>query len=167
MAPPTPFSVTHSGITLAVATDGRRITRIRLNTPGDRAPEGPFELLAARELAEYLAGQRIEFTVSVAATGTPFQETVWTELQRIPYGETCSYGTVARRIGQPGASRAVGSANNANPIPIIIPCHRVVAADGSLGGFAGGVELKRSLLAIEARRLIDLPPDRSYLLSVQ
>ncbi|HEY0513475.1 MAG TPA: MGMT family protein, partial [Thermoanaerobaculia bacterium] len=85
--------------------------------------------------------------------GTPFERSVWDELRRIPFGETRSYGEIAQAIGRPGAARAVGRANGANPIPIVVPCHRVIGSDGSLTGFGGGLEAKSRLLEIEGRRL--------------
>jgi methylated-DNA-[protein]-cysteine S-methyltransferase len=103
------------------------------------------------QLTEYFAGERLTFELSLAAEGTGFQRKVWTELCAIPYGETISYGELARRIGQPTAARAVGLANGSNPLPIVVPCHRVIGADGSLTGFGGGIERKRWLLAHEAR----------------
>lgn len=101
------------------------------------------------ELADYFAGRRHTFSISLAPEGTPFQQRVWQALQTIPYGTTLTYGEVAQRLGQPSASRAVGGANGRNPVVIIIPCHRVVASKG-LGGYTGGVELKRWLLAHES-----------------
>jgi methylated-DNA-[protein]-cysteine S-methyltransferase len=105
---------------------------------------------AEQQLVEYFAGERTRFDLPLASDGTEFQKKVWGELQRIPYGETASYGEIARRLGyEPGISRAVGAANGANPIPIVVPCHRVIGADGSLTGYAGGVERKRTLLDLE------------------
>ena len=101
------------------------------------------------ELARYFAGELHEFSVPLEARGTHFRERVWAELRRIPYGSTISYVELARRIGHPGASRAVGGANGANPICIVIPCHRVVAADGSLGGYSAGLRRKERLLSLE------------------
>ena len=101
------------------------------------------------ELDEYFAGTRREFTVTLAPTGTEFQQTVWNALRAVDYAETCSYGDIAKRIGKPKASRAVGAANGANPIPIIVPCHRIVGASGQLTGFAGGLLTKSWLLAHE------------------
>lgn len=116
---------------------------------------GPADAAAlaepARQLAEYFAGSRKRFDLELALGGTAFQQRVWQELQAIPYGETISYGELARRIGQPTASRAVGLANGRNPVGIIVPCHRVVGADGSLTGYGGGIERKRYLLAFEQR----------------
>ena len=105
--------------------------------------------LAARELDEYFAGKRRKFTVPLDLQGTPFQLQVWSTLRRIPFGKAVSYGEEARMLGKPKAARAVGSANGRNPIPIIVPCHRVVAGDGSLGGYSAGLPMKRKLLALE------------------
>ena len=101
------------------------------------------------ELDAYFAGELREFTIAVDPRGTEFQRRVWSELRRIPWGETISYGELARRIGRPSASRAVGAANGQNPLPIVIPCHRVIGANGSLTGYGGGLPIKRKLLAIE------------------
>ncbi|WP_410574698.1 methylated-DNA--[protein]-cysteine S-methyltransferase [Amycolatopsis sp. cmx-4-61] len=101
------------------------------------------------ELKEYFAGQRHEFEVPLAFVGTPFQQLVWAELRKIPYGTTISYGRLADRLGNPAASRAVGLANGKNPIGIIVPCHRVVGSNGSLTGYGGGLERKRYLLDFE------------------
>ncbi|MDN5347365.1 MAG: methylated-DNA-[protein]-cysteine S-methyltransferase [Clostridia bacterium] len=101
------------------------------------------------QLEEYFAGRRKTFELPLDLHGTPFQLAVWSALQRIPYGTTCSYGAVARSIGRPGAARAVGGAIGRNPVGIIIPCHRVIDARGNLGGFGGGLETKRRLLAFE------------------
>jgi methylated-DNA-[protein]-cysteine S-methyltransferase len=107
---------------------------------------------AAEQLAEYFAGERTEFDVPLAAVGTPFQQRVWRMLEKIPFGETWSYGQLAARIGRPSASRAVGAANGKNPIGIIVPCHRVIGANGSLTGYAGGMPMKKWLLAHEQRQ---------------
>ena len=106
-----------------------------------------------RQLAEYFAGERRDFDLRLAPEGTPFERSVWEELRKIPFGETRSYGEIAQAIGRPGAARAVGRANGANPIPIVVPCHRVIGSDGSLTGFGGGLEAKSRLLEIEGRRL--------------
>ena len=102
-----------------------------------------------RQLEEYFAHRRTAFDLPLAPSGTPFQERVWIALRAIPYGTTSSYADLARRIGAPDAARAVGAANGKNPIPIIVPCHRVVGAHGELTGFGGGIERKRWLLAHE------------------
>ena len=101
------------------------------------------------QLNEYFAGKRRVFDLPLAPRGTPFQLACWNELQRIAYGTTISYSELARRIAKPNAVRAVGAANGANPIPIIIPCHRVIGANGTLTGYGGGLHIKRALLAIE------------------
>ena len=115
--------------------------------------EGPSPLLeeAARQLREYFAGQRREFDLPLRLRGTAFQMQVWQVLQTIPYGEVRTYGEIARAIGKPKACRAVGMANHHNPISIIVPCHRVVGAVGSLTGYGGGLENKRFLLELEKR----------------
>lgn len=102
-----------------------------------------------QQLHEYFSGERRDFDLSLDLKGTAFQKQVWEELLRIPFGETASYKQIAERIGNPKATRAVGAANGKNPICIIVPCHRVIAADGSLGGYSGGLPFKRGLLAIE------------------
>jgi methylated-DNA-[protein]-cysteine S-methyltransferase len=102
------------------------------------------------QLDEYFAGTRDAFDLELAPDGTPFQLEVWDELRRIPYGETISYGELAARVDRPGAARAVGAANGQNPIAIVVPCHRVIGADGSLTGFGGGLPWKRCLLDLEA-----------------
>jgi methylated-DNA-[protein]-cysteine S-methyltransferase len=104
---------------------------------------------ARRQLDLYFAGKLTHFDLPLAPSGTPFQQRVWEALLEIPYGETTSYGALARKIQQPKASRAVGSANGSNPIPIIIPCHRVIGGDGTLTGFGGGLPTKRYLLQLE------------------
>ena len=108
---------------------------------------------AIEQLREYFAGERKTFSLTLSPAGTEFQRAVWSELRNIPYGETISYKELAERIGKPKAVRAVGAANGANPIPIIIPCHRVIGNDGSLTGFGGGLPLKKRLLELEGRQL--------------
>jgi methylated-DNA-[protein]-cysteine S-methyltransferase len=105
----------------------------------------------AAQLAEYFAGERTRFDLPLAPRGTSFQRTVWAALLAIPYGETTSYGELARAIGSPTASRAVGAANGRNPLSIVIPCHRVIGADGSMTGYGGEISRKRILLDLEAR----------------
>ena len=105
---------------------------------------------AREQLDEYFAGRRTEFDVSLEMEGSPFQRSVWRALQDIPYGETISYGELARRVGPPATPRNVGSTNGRNPISVIVPCHRVIGADGSLTGYGGGLERKRLLLDLEA-----------------
>jgi methylated-DNA-[protein]-cysteine S-methyltransferase len=122
---------------------------VRFGVPGDPAEE-PFAS-AARQLTEYFAGERTSFDLPLAPAGTEFQRRVWLALQTIPYGQTASYGQLAREIGSAAASRAVGLANGKNPIAVVIPCHRVIGADGSLTGYGGGLDRKRFLLDLEAR----------------
>jgi methylated-DNA-[protein]-cysteine S-methyltransferase len=111
--------------------------------------EAPFTDVKA-QLSEYFAGRRTTFQLPLALEGTPFQRRVWSALQDIPYGETTSYGEIARRIDQPAAVRAVGLANGRNPISVIVPCHRVIGANGTLTGYGGGLERKRRLLELES-----------------
>ncbi len=107
-----------------------------------------------RQLEEYFAGERREFELDLAPSGTPFQLSVWRALCAIPYGETASYGEIAAVVGQPGAARAVGGANNRNPIAIVIPCHRVIGANGTLTGYGGGLPRKQQLLGLETGVLV-------------
>lgn len=109
---------------------------------------------AARQLDEYFAGDRTEFNLPLRPAGTEFQLKVWDQLCRIPFGQTIAYGELAKRVGNDNASRAVGMANGRNPISIIIPCHRVIGADGSLTGFGGGVEVKQKLLELEGAKQV-------------
>lgn len=112
------------------------------------------------QLGEYFAGARRSFDLELAPHGTPFQLRVWQALREIPYGQTISYAELARRIGQPSAMRAVGAANGRNPIPIVVPCHRVIGKDGGLTGFGGGLPCKQALLALEGV-VIPLPQRRA------
>ena len=114
-------------------------------------PPGDLDKIPQRQLAEYFAGERRSFEVPLRAEGTEFQRRVWRELQRIPYGSSCSYGEVARAIGRPSACRAVGAANGRNPLSIVVPCHRVIGQNGKLTGFGGGRKAKAHLLELEKR----------------
>lgn len=139
---------------MALGSDdtGTAIARLYLpNRPTPRIASHETPLLARgrEQLLEYLAGERKEFDLPLAPEGTAFQRRVWRVLEDIPWGQTRTYRQVAQTAGCPKGFRAVGMANHANPIPIFIPCHRVVGADGSLTGYGGGVELKRALLKIE------------------
>ncbi len=125
--------------------DGRTPARDSNWVRGERSL-APLRL----QLEEYFAGERRAFELDLAPSGTPFQLSVWRALCAIPYGETASYGEIAAAVGQPGAARAVGGANNRNPIAIVVPCHRVIGAGGSLTGYGGGLPRKRQLLALEA-----------------
>lgn len=133
--------------TLTGPTIAERLADDEIEILHDTGHTGEIE----SQLKEYFAGERMAFELEMAPSGTEFQRNVWNEMRLIPFGETRSYGNIATALGQPGASRAVGAAAGANPIPIIIPCHRVVGADGALVGFGGGLENKARLLAMERR----------------
>lgn len=138
---------------LLLASDGRALTGLRMAPFEATPPEwehdvGPFQDVVA-QLDSYFTGERKVFDVKLEARGTPFQLSVWDALRDIPYGETISYKELARRIGSPKAVRAVGRANGANPIAIIVPCHRVIGANGAPIGYGGGLERKAQLLALE------------------
>jgi len=140
---------------MAVGEEGGAVVRLWL--PGQPLPrlmphQTPLLERAEGQIMEYLNHQRQVFDLPLSPAGTDFQKKVWAALSDIPYGQTRSYGDIARRIGCPGGARAVGMANHANPIPILIPCHRVVGAKGQLTGYAGGLELKGALLALEGRK---------------
>lgn len=147
------------GLLLLTANEGG-LREIRFSKPGRRIaskadwqedPAGFREPI--RQLRAYFAGELEEFEIPLAPEGTEFQQRVWTELSKIPYGATVSYGELARRIGNPKACRAVGLANGSNPIPIIIPCHRVIGSNGKLTGYGGGLPVKEKLLALEKGQL--------------
>ena len=134
--------------------DGDALVELRL--PGDAPPEGePAETAllkeAAWQMTEYFAGRRAHFDLPLKPEGTAFRRAVWAALLEIPAGKTASYGDIARAIGKPKASRAVGSANHLNPLPVIIPCHRVIGSGGALVGYGGGLDLKQKLLELETK----------------
>lgn len=141
------------GPLLLTASDGA-LTGLHMaphpRLPGSAVRDPDALADAAAQLAEYFAGERRAFELPLAPSGTPFQLRVWEELRAIPYGETRSYSELAAAVGRPSAVRAVGAANGRNPIAVIVPCHRVIGADGSLTGFGGGLERKRALLELEA-----------------
>jgi methylated-DNA-[protein]-cysteine S-methyltransferase len=154
---------------LLVAGDGGRLRRIGFPTehrtqrpPADWRRDDSLFAEAFRQLDAYFAGELTRFDLPLRFAGTAFQNKVWTALCRIPFGETISYGALASRIGKPTASRAVGGANGANPLPIVVPCHRVIGSDKSLTGFGGGIEIKRYLLALEERRSPGTGSQRSF-----
>jgi methylated-DNA-[protein]-cysteine S-methyltransferase len=122
-----------------------------LASGSEDTPEHPILRMATQQLREYFAGDRRVFELPLAAEGTEFQQRVWQALMALEFGQTCSYGELARAIGQPSASRAVGAANGRNPLSIVVPCHRVIGSDGSLTGYGGGETNKRWLLEHEAR----------------
>jgi methylated-DNA-[protein]-cysteine S-methyltransferase len=134
--------------------EGEALVALRL--PGEAAPEGelretPLLKEAAAQIKDYFAGLRATFDLPLKPEGTEFRKAVWDALQKIPAGKTASYGEIARTIGKPKASRAVGSANHFNPLPLIIPCHRVIGSGGNMVGYGGGLELKRKLLDLESQ----------------
>ncbi|MDR0735195.1 MAG: methylated-DNA--[protein]-cysteine S-methyltransferase [Elusimicrobiota bacterium] len=141
------------GRTVLAQHDGR-ITHIKLAKGFDKTgflkQETPLIKKAAKQLNDYFAGRLKKFDLPLAPRGTPFQRAVWAALHAIPYGRTRTYADIARAVKNPKAARAVGGANNKNPIFIVIPCHRVIGADGSLAGFACGLGVKKKLLALEA-----------------
>jgi len=147
---------------LTLVTEGGKLTGLYMDVAGHEpdeavlgerimADDDPVLGAAASQLTAYFAGDLTSFDLPLNLEGTGFQRTVWAGLQGIPYGETISYGELARRIGQPSASRAVGLANGRNPVSIVVPCHRVVGSDGSLTGYGGGLPRKQYLLALEQR----------------
>lgn len=144
------------GELMLTADDDGALTGVNLPNrhPDPSGWERDDELLAdaRRQLTEYFAGERSTFDLPLRPVGAPFQLRVWEALLRIPYGETASYGELARELGHPTAARAVGAANGRNPIAIVVPCHRVIGSDGSLTGYAGGLECKRALLDLEVGR---------------
>ena len=142
--------------TVLLAGDGAHLTRIHFQSgphplrpaPHWEATARPFAA-AIGQLEAYFARRRRAFDLPLAPEGSEFQRSVWRALRAIPYGQTISYGELARRVGNPRAARAVGLANGANPLPIVVPCHRVIGANGALTGFGGGLAIKRTLLALE------------------
>ena len=137
---------------LSLTASEDALTGVAFGGAGEAGASSPVLEQAARELEEYFAGVRREFTVPLAPEGTEFQRLVWAELRKIPYGTTATYGDVAARIGKPKAAVAVGQANSRNPIPIIIPCHRVIGSGGKLVGYTGGLHIKKMLLEVEGIR---------------
>jgi methylated-DNA-[protein]-cysteine S-methyltransferase len=132
----------------AILWENDKPNRVRLGNPIEDKKH-PILLQTERELAEYLAGKRKTFSVKFDPAGTPFQSKVWEALEKIPFGETCSYAAIAKKIGNVKAVRAVGAAIGRNPISVMVPCHRVIGSSGDLTGFAGGLDTKKFLLALE------------------
>ncbi len=148
------FSVVLDETGAVTATTFGGVAELRKYLHGDELVRDPqLAAEARRQVTEFFAGKRRRFALKLAPCGTPFQQRVWSALQQIPFGETRSYGEIATAVGSPGAARAVGRANATNPICLIVPCHRVIGADGSLTGFALGEELKRRLLVHEGAQL--------------
>jgi len=145
------FSVALDANDAVIATAFGGLPELRERFAADEVMLDPKRTAAARrEVTEYFVGDRRAFTVKVSPSGTPFQQSVWAALQRIPFGVTRTYGEIATQLGNPSASRAVGRANATNPICLLIPCHRVIGSDGTLTGFAFGEALKRRLLEHES-----------------
>jgi len=138
-------------LTLASSPWGLMSVQFGLHVPSDGVIDDAANHEAIEQLREYFDGKRTQFNLPLDVSGTPFQMAVWHELQKVPYGSTCSYIDIARLLGKPGAARAVGMANHENPLAIVIPCHRVVGSNGSLTGYAGGLHLKQQLLGIETQ----------------
>lgn len=141
---------------VGIAEDGGNIENVVFgdeNILNADIEETPLIKAAAKQLLEYLCGKRRSFDLPLAPKGTEFQQAVWSQLCKIPYGKTASYKQVAEAIHQPCAARAVGMTNNSNPIPIFIPCHRVIGSNGDLKGYIGGIELKRHLLKLEEENI--------------
>ena len=141
-----PMTLTKEGDALTAAYLENLVPAIE----GTRDPKAFAD--ETRQLEEYFAGERTRFDLHLAPRGTPFQESVWKALVTIPFGRTASYGEIARKVGRPDASRAVGAANGKNPIAIIVPCHRIIGASGALVGYAGGLPRKKWLLAHESNQ---------------
>jgi methylated-DNA-[protein]-cysteine S-methyltransferase len=142
------------GAIIVTVDSEARLTEIRLDGEQRSGPRDPRRCGAASaQLAEYFAGRRRAFDLPLAPRGTAFQQRVWQALCTIPFGSVRTYGDVARDIGQPRAVRAVGQANGRNPLPIVIPCHRVIAGDGTIGGYSAGLHVKHRLLALEGIEL--------------
>lgn len=134
---------------MTLVQEGEALARLDFDVPSQPEEVTPLLLEACRQLREYFAGERKVFALPLAPAGTEFQKKVWAALRDIPWGETRSYGDIARAIGKPTACRAVGMANGRNPLPIFIPCHRVIGTNGSITGYSGGLEKKRFLLRLE------------------
>lgn len=140
---------------LTLSASDSALTRLDFGAPEPAlvpAQANPLLQHAAQQLTQYFSGERQQFDLPLAPEGTAFQQQVWQQLQALPFGTTCSYGELAAKLGKPNAARAIGMANNRNPLPILIPCHRVVGADGALVGYAGGLAIKQQLLQLEGAR---------------
>ena len=136
---------------ISIEDNGFALTKISFEDSSieESIEKSPLAEMALEQLNEYFSGIRFDFSLPLAPAGTPFMQAVWQALATIPYAELRTYGDIAEQIGRPKAARAVGMANNRNPLPIIIPCHRVIGASGKLVGYAGGVEKKEKLIALE------------------
>ena len=143
------LTATAEGLT-GVYFDGQKY-HAKVQPEWRRDPHHPILRDAGRELAEYFARERERFTIPLAPDGTVFQKSVWTAISTVAFGETVTYGELARRAGCPGSARAAGAATGRNPLTIVVPCHRIVGSSGGLTGYAGGLDRKRALLALESR----------------
>lgn len=135
---------------MAVLWEKEKLGRVKLPKM-ESAPDHPLLLETENQLEEYFSGERVDFDLPLDPIGTEFQKKVWEELRHISYGATATYGEIAQKIGSPQSARAIGAANGKNPISIIVPCHRVIGADGDMTGFAGGIASKEKLLLIERK----------------
>ncbi|MEM6782762.1 MAG: methylated-DNA--[protein]-cysteine S-methyltransferase [Bacteroidota bacterium] len=151
-----PFLVVVNSEGVLVRTAFASVNEAEVRTASEVTVDSERCTVALAQLAAYFAGERRTFNLPLAPAGTPFQQRVWTALQALPYGAVTSYGALAQRLGQPGAAQAVGRANAANPLPVVVPCHRVVGTDGRLTGFLGGLHRKRALLHLEGA-LVETP----------
>ncbi|MGH7844837.1 MAG: methylated-DNA--[protein]-cysteine S-methyltransferase [Candidatus Binatia bacterium] len=142
---------------IAVLWEQQRPNQVKLD------PRHPILVETERQLTEYFTGERTQFDLPLEPCGSEFQKKVWQPLREIPFGQTQSYLNLAKAVGSPKGSRAVGAANSRNPLSIIVPCHRVVGADGALTGFGGGVDAKAALLALEARAVVSVKAERDLL----
>lgn len=144
--------------TIELVADAEFLVELRLKSrKKPNSTTNPLLLEAKRQIEEYFEGSRFEFELPIRLKGTAFQQKVWAELSKIPYGSSISYSEQALRLGNPEAVRAVGRANGQNPVPLIVPCHRVVGKDGSLVGYGGGLSIKEELLLLEKRHLVKMP----------
>ncbi len=142
---------------LRLVSDGAALTAIDFHARGPGSPGAPADRVlreTVRQLGAYFEGRLRTFQLPLAPQGTPFQRAVWEALLAVPYGATTSYGAIAERVGRPRAVRAVGAANGANPIPIVIPCHRIIGKSGALTGYGGGLSIKEHLLKLEGVALV-------------
>ena len=139
---------------LTLYAEAGALIKLTFSDEGSAETASPLLQEARRQLAEYFAGARRRFDLPLRPAGTPFRQQVWAALDAIPYGETRTYAQLAAAIGRPGAARAVGMANHCNPLPVLIPCHRCIGADGSLVGYAGGLAVKAALLRLEKRAFL-------------
>jgi len=149
---------------VVITTEDDALLSLKLDAHAEGPPPEGVAAEAACQLDAYLAGARADFDLPLAPQGTPFQQEVWAALREIPYGDTTTYGELAARLGRPGwaSARAVGAANGRNPLWVVVPCHRVIGADGSLTGYAGGIDVKRELLELESEAVVGVRTTKIY-----